>query len=102
MPVNEADIFLFIHLEATHCATRVSGICQILNSTYVSGTQLMVYRPSSMWVNVSAFVYIHLYGYGLTKCMYMCVHIEAKTYLHENHQFFSASIKCRCQVKMDQ
>ena len=50
---------------------------------------------------------IHVYGCELITSMYMCmcihvyVYLGSKTYLHGNHKFSPASIKCKCQIKVD-
>ena len=35
-------------------------------------------------------------------CIYVCLHVETETYLRGNHLLSPASIKHRCQIKVNQ
>ena len=70
-----------------------------------------IYGLCAMWVHdvsTCACSCIRECGYGLAMgvCMrmrvYVCANVEAKTYLFGNYKFSSASIKRRCQMKVDQ
>ena len=67
-----------------------------------------IYIYIYIYIYVCAYGCIHVYGCGLTMGVYISVrvcmyfNIGSKTYLDGNHWFFSARIKCRCQIKRDQ
>ena len=79
----------------------------IFKQIYFVTLLTVVFRLSSMRVGVRACMCVQVYtcvwlwvNHGYV-CMHVCVHIRAKTYLHGNHLFFPAIIKCRWQIKVD-